>query len=565
MTHARRLIGLIWVPLLLLVACGKRTENLPVAKIQGRVITVGDYEHAYETIKPVFLPKSIDEEGRREFLETMIKSEMIVLKADELGYDKDAWVVQSMENYKRVGLHAAYLKIKFLDKIKVTERDLKETYKKYGLVYEVKQILSDTEEEAYRVHDLLKEGHDFESVCKQYSKGPDAGEGGTLVTAYYGQFPPDFQDELFSTDVGGITKPVVSRWGYFVMKVLNKRHPAQKPFEEVRPELEKMAETQAQLRLRKEISDGVREKYGVEFYEDNMVIVFNSLPPDIPVTTPPNRSEEIYPLLDLEPEDLDKPLVSDHKRTITIGDFSDLYDRASFIQRPRREFRLGAIKKFLTDIVMNELVVEEIESSGVEGEPEVVEMLRRKREGFMVSKLHQDLVLQQVSVPMAEIEQYYEEHKESYWVSPQRRFHIILTGDKETAEKARQRVLTGEDFEEVGNQYASHEELTKTRAHNRFISQGESPEMDAYAFTLSDVGDISEPFEIADGWVVAKVVDVRPERYLSIGDVRDSIEHRLRTQKSDDRLDELLAKWRQEFDIEIYEENLQKAEISPRS
>ena len=68
------------------------------------------------------------------------------------------------------------------------------------------------------------------------------------------------------------------------------------------------------------------------------------------------------------------------EKAITVKDFSDLYDRGSFFNRPRKEFRFGGIKKFLLDIVMNELVAIEMKESNIEEEPVVAQMLKRKKE-----------------------------------------------------------------------------------------------------------------------------------------------------------------------------------------
>ena len=225
MCRTMRLISILWIPLFLVSACSETREELAVAKVDDRVITVADYEKAFASISAERLPETTDLAGLTDFLNIMIEREVLAIKADELGYDKDPSVDEGMKAFKKVGLHAGYLKVKVADKFELTEEDIQNTYKRYRTVYQVKQILTDTEEEAFVVYDLLKDGHDFESVCKQYSRGPDAATGGKVIAAPYGQFPPHFQELLFSTKVGGITKPIINRYGYFVIKVLDSRQP----------------------------------------------------------------------------------------------------------------------------------------------------------------------------------------------------------------------------------------------------------------------------------------------------------------------------------------------------
>ena len=81
-----------------------------------------DYERAWATVDPQFLPATTDLAGRKEFLDIMVNKEVMAIKADELGYDKDTYVVQGMEAFKKVGLQAAYLKINVSDNVVDVDR-----------------------------------------------------------------------------------------------------------------------------------------------------------------------------------------------------------------------------------------------------------------------------------------------------------------------------------------------------------------------------------------------------------------------------------------------------------
>ncbi|MFQ5512529.1 MAG: peptidyl-prolyl cis-trans isomerase [Candidatus Krumholzibacteriia bacterium] len=560
----QRVVSVLWIALLLTVSCSKSHDEMIVAKVKDRTISVADFERTYLRVDPKFLPESSDLEGRKEFLDTMIEKEIMALKADELGYDKDQYVVEGMKAFKKVGLQAGYLKIKVADKLEPTEAELKESYKKYGTTLQVKQILVDTEEEAQRVYDILQQGHDFETVCREYSKGPDAEDGGKIVNALYGTFPPRFQEELFSTKVGDVTHPILSQYGYFVIKVVRENQPPQKPFEEERDNLAKLVRMQKQLRLTQDMSENIRARHGFEWYEENIKSMFDYLPADRPLTNPPDRSTEVYPLLRVSPQDLDKPLVAYKGKFITMKDFSDLYDRASFFQRPRRESRLGDIKKFLVDIVMNELIALELEESGIENEPQVKRMLQRKQEQLMVDKLYQDLVDQQTDVGRAELDRYYNDNLEQFRQSEERRFGVILCGSRADAQTAHRRLSRGIPFEQVASQFNVEELSSEIQAEDRFLTKGEQPELDEHGFSLKNVGDYTEPFETSRGWLVLKLYERRPERILPLSEAQHDIRHYLKTLANEERLKELLLKWREEIPIAINEKNLKKAQLDQR-
>lgn len=563
--HAQitRLSALL-VGVAVLAGCGRKqsTEDLLVAKVADRPVSMALYEKAWSTVDAKYLPKTDDLEGRKEFLNTIINKEVLTLKADELGYDKDEYVLKAMEAFKKVGLPAGYLRVKVPpERLEITDEDLREAFPNFGRTLQIKQILVDTKEDADVVEDQLKAGGDFETVCREYSKGPDAEEGGRVVTAVWGQFPPDFNTELFSTQVGDVTDPILSRYGYFIIKVVSGESNSRKTLEQARPDLTKILKQQRQLAETTRMSDAIREKYHFEFYDQNLVTAFDALPPDRPLTNPPNRSDEVYPLLRFDPQDLDKPMVTYNGKTITIKDFSDLYDRASFFQRPRREYRLGDIRKFLVDYVMNELIEVEIETTGLENEPLVADMLRKKREQIMVDKLYQDLVDGQTEISNEELQSYYNDNLEQFRRPEERRFHSVVCGDFNSAKRASEQLRRGRNLEAVRKEFGVGQELLREDVNDRFFAKGQQPEVDDNGFTMQNVGEVSEPFEMSSGWVVIKFVERRPERIMPLAEAQHDIEHYLKTVANERRLNELLDKWKTEYQIEIYEDNLMKATL----
>ncbi len=549
---------------LVVVSCSRVNENSTVAKVGDRVITLGTFEKTYWTVDPKYHPEDKGIDGLKEFLNTMINKDIMAIKAGELGYDKDQYVVQTMEAFKKVSLPAAYLKLRVADKINVTEKDIKDAYELYQTNIQIKQILTDTKAQGDEAHRLLKEGADFESVCQRYSKDPDASTGGRVGTAVWGTFEPELQDVLFSTPVGDVTPPLEMRYGYLIFKVLEKNQPKRKPFEEASGDLERLLKRLQEIRLTNQVTDQVRAKHNFKWHDDNLGIAFDTLPPDRPLTTPPDRNSEVYPLLQFDERDLDKPLVSYDSKSITVRDFSDLYDRSSFFTRPRREFRYGDVKRFLIEVVMNELVVIEMRDAKIEEEPMVITALEKKKEQFMVDKMYQDLIDKQTDILPEEITAYYNDNLERFRRAEERRLGVILAGSKERAEEARRIVLAGEPFDTVSAQYSIPEITPEERLGTKFVSKGQNQEIDAAAFELENVGDLSQPFETTRGWMVLKLMERRPEKIMELEGATDSIRQSLKVVKNEARLNSLLDKWRTEIDIKVFDKVLLKANVQEK-
>src|SRR5262249_4635296 len=156
-----------------------------------------------------------------------------------------------------------------------------------------------------------------------------------------------------------------------------------------------------------------------------------------------------------EAGDLDKAVVSYPGRTITIKDFSDLYDRASFYNRPRREMRLGGIRGFLTLNIMNDISSDAVAKSNIESDPEVKKLLDTKRDELMVNLMYEDLVNKKTTVTFDRVQKYYEDNQSSLQSPEKRNFGFVITGDQETALRAQEDMLAGKPMAVVASNYST--------------------------------------------------------------------------------------------------------------
>lgn len=559
------LLGLGLIAAIAVTGCSKR-EELKIVEFRDRSITVGQFEEAYAKVDPKFLPAASGFEGKKEFLNTMLNREVMAAKADELGYDKDPVVPQALEQFKRMSLNVAFLKKQVGDKITVSEQEVREYYDNTGVSLSVKQILADTEPQAEEAYEALKGGMDFDSAARRFSKSDDAADGGRVVTVAFGGLIPELQTPVFQLPVGGFTEPVYTQQGWVIVKVLKRSDPIQKlPYEEAKEQIQQRVQATKQAVAVNQYTSKLRDDYGVQWNYDNLAIVFNALPPDRPFEDAPPRSGEVYPLLFFDPADNEKPVVAYRGKTITIKDFSDFYDQASFFNRPRRNARFGGIRAFLTERIMNEISVDAVRKSKIEEDPEVVAVLKAKKEEVMVNLLYEDMINKQTVVTAADIQNYYNDNVESFRTPEKRKFGLVLTGDIETALQAFNEIRAGKPFRTIALAYSIDEDTKQTMGETPALTQGEQPEIDAVGFSLQKVGDVSEPFQTARGWVVLKLMERIHAKTFTLEEARDRIEPALRDIKNDVRLEELLTKWKEEYGVEINEKNLEKTQITERS
>ena len=89
-------------------------------------------------------------------------------------------------------------------------------------------------EEALEIMEDAKSGIDFAQLAEQFTEDPgnqvtpDSGRGGNLGWFGKGQMVPPFEAAAFAADEGDIVGPVLSRFGYHVIKIHQKRQTSDK-------------------------------------------------------------------------------------------------------------------------------------------------------------------------------------------------------------------------------------------------------------------------------------------------------------------------------------------------
>jgi len=84
---------------------------------------------------------------------------------------------------------------------------------------EARHILVNSEEECLALKKEIESGKDFAVVAQEVSLCPSKAQGGNLGTFSPGQMVKEFDDVVFSADVGVVMGPVKTQFGYHLVEV----------------------------------------------------------------------------------------------------------------------------------------------------------------------------------------------------------------------------------------------------------------------------------------------------------------------------------------------------------
>lgn len=216
-----------------------------IATVGGKQITEGDLGLAAEDIGQQLQQVPPDQQ-RAFLLSVLIDMKVMAEAARENGLDQtDEFKARS--NYLS---EKALRRIFFAEKIAnaVTPETVRAAYDKYVAEFKpeeevhARHILVATEDEAKAVKAALDGGKPFELEAMEKTIDPSGKTtGGDLGFFQKGQMVPEFETAAFALEVGKVSDPVQSQFGWHIIKVEEKRPTAPLPYEQLQSQLGQQA------------------------------------------------------------------------------------------------------------------------------------------------------------------------------------------------------------------------------------------------------------------------------------------------------------------------------------
>ena len=120
-------------------------------------------------------------------------------------------------------------------------------------------ILVEDEKTAKEIVEKLTAGEDFADLAKEYSTDEESSEnGGDLGFFGRGEMVQEFEDAVFALEVGELSEPVKTEYGYHIIKLVDKQEAKEAVFEDVKEEIKS---TLLDSKIQDEYTTWIEEKY----------------------------------------------------------------------------------------------------------------------------------------------------------------------------------------------------------------------------------------------------------------------------------------------------------------
>ncbi len=220
------------------------TADTVVATVGETEITLGEVLIARTALPPQYaqFPNEVLFKG---LVDQLIQQQLL---ADEL-QETSKTITYTLNNERRALM--ANDVVTQIAETAVTEADIAAAYEaRFANAEDVPEfrashLLVETQEEAAAAKARIDDGQAFADVARDVSTGPTGPSGGDLGWFGKGAMVPEFENQIISLDVGGVSDPFETQFGWHVATLTDNRIQERPTLEDMRRDLTAELQEQA--------------------------------------------------------------------------------------------------------------------------------------------------------------------------------------------------------------------------------------------------------------------------------------------------------------------------------
>ncbi|MCK4680118.1 peptidyl-prolyl cis-trans isomerase [bacterium] len=549
------------------------TDNEGV--VEPREVSVGYINERLDRVPAEMVPDIPGDEGKRQFMDDVIRKELLVIYGTRLGILSDDRLAGALKHFEDSKAEELLREKLIVAPAQVTPEEVEDYYAVRDDLFQLQEISTmdeDVANDAYRR--VTEGGEDFGRVAVDVSTAGTAQDEGRMPVAVWTDLHPLTRVEVRYLQTGAITPAHRIGGTYYIYKLLSRKDPPNlKPLEG--PHLTGISAEARNFKrnmLEYYLFTEWDESSNTVYVDDNIDLcgtkideaALEAIPQEEAATSEESmRRARIAVIPEFTDEEAEKVLLTYNmfgdERVVTLGDFARMCEEVPGIETVKTGDRVR-IESFMKRKIQRESIEAKIQEGGYRGTQEMKDYLEQRTEEFIIDITYDQEVVKKVDEPMGqEIRDYYRTNLERFVEPAGVDVQQLIVSTEAQANRILQRVRSGEaTFTDMVRTLSID---TWSKAKDGVIPTYRKGErrldyLQEVAFDLG-IGEIGGPVRAPGGYALVKVLAQYPERQMTFDEVGGVVKQSVINAKREALLTALLEDARNTVTVEFIEENFQ--------
>jgi parvulin-like peptidyl-prolyl isomerase len=496
---------------------GNERSNHYLAQIGSRQISSEDFVTRYtEYLQQTGLTDNI--KLRHDFFNVLV-NEAVLLEFASNNHLSEEPLLKSRLKNREEQLYLDYYYEKYLyPQLIVTESETREAFRRSNIKIHARHLYARTLEEAYSIKKQLAEGRTFESIASEIFTDPIlSSNGGDLGWFSYDEMDPNFEDAVYSMQIGEISDPVKTNDGYSIIEVLERE---MKPFitEDQYKQNEKWLKLQVKRRKHTRFveakTDEILRKTQLQFNDKNLRLFIAHFP---------EVREQIFTNSDLTEIDLDpinEILLSTKNGQWTIRHTINKMFELNKIQWARIRSD-DDIVKAIKGLVIREEIERQIAEKNVKNQLEVKRLINQEKDNVTLTYIAERF-LDTLSFNDDILRKHYQENLDKFLSPKQFEIAEIALKDSVIAKEIRNRLSNGESFANLAANFSTNQ---RSSTRGGYLGWGEKDQFGILSKYIANAhkDDVIGPLQYYDSYYIIKIINIKEPSQISFEQSKNKI------------------------------------------
>lgn len=506
-----------------------------VARVDGEAITIEDLIYSLNVSHRLEDLSSAGELDLSAFVQRLVDELLIIQEARRMGMADDPEVRKKLEAYILRESVVRLYNDEIVDKSPVSGAEIMDRYRHDYEQFIFHMIAVSSQEEASAVMERLREGEDFLELASEHSI--DYARYGGEKTLKRKEMPPVLEEAVAGLEPDGLSGIINTGDNFFyIVKLIERKKAPEEEFNHV------------SKNIKRQLNKIKTEQRSEEYLKELRAAA------DIEVDRELLDSLELDNEEDLKEHRKDKRVVARvNDNILTAGAFASGFVPAKLDSRER------AVNNWIDIQVVNDEALRRQYALKAGLREEVHRYGRQLLKNIFAKKI----IVPEISISRAEMEEYYDKHKEDFARPASYKIQQITVKTMEEARKALDNLKGGASFSWLAKKMSKDEFATKGgyagwKTNDEFLG----PE--ARVIDTLNSGEVSPVIELDGFFRIIRLQEKGDTEYEEFGAVRQLLQKRIFREKFNKIYDEYVGRLKESAKIDIYEETLEAYKSSFR-